>query len=72
MKHLHVASRKIAIAEIFRFQKRDQKEGELIKEYLTLLPRLTEHCALEDALRNHQVCWMKDEVVQKMITFDKR
>ena len=37
-----------------------------------MLQRLTEHCALEDALRNHQVSRMKDEAVQKMITFDKR
>ena len=36
-----------------------------------MLQRLTEHCALEDALRDHQVCRMKDEAVQKMITLTK-
>ena len=67
MKHL--APKPIVIVERFRFNKRDQKEGEGIRAYVASLQKLAEHCAfgdsLSDMLRDRLVCGIRDEGVQK-------
>ena len=56
----HLAPKPIVVAERFRFNKRDQKEGEGIRAYIASLQRLAEHCAfgdsLSDMLRDRLVC----------------
>ncbi|XP_069103892.1 uncharacterized protein [Argopecten irradians] len=55
----HLSPKPLAIAERFRFHKRDQKEGESIREYLAAIRKLAEHCefaaTLNDALRDRLV-----------------
>ena len=61
----------MVIAERFRFNKRDQKEGEVIRVYVVSLQKLAEHCAfgdsLSDMLRDRLVCGIKNEGVQKRL-----
>ena len=67
----HLAPKKIVIAERFRFHKREQKEGESVKEYLAALQKLAEHCdfakGLADALRDRVVCGIRDEALQRRL-----
>ena len=67
----HLAPKPIVIAERFRFNKRDQMEGEGIRAYVASLQKLAEHCAfgdsLADMLRDRLVCGIRDEGVQKRL-----
>ena len=67
----HLAPKPLLIAERYRFHKRDQKEGESIREYVANLQKLTEHCQFgagwDDALRDRIVCGIRDEVVRKRL-----
>ena len=60
----HLAPKKIVIAEMFRFHKREQKEGESLQ-------KLAEHCdfgrGLADALRDRVVCGIRDEALQRRL-----
>ena len=53
--------------ERFRFNEREQKEGEGIRAYIASLQKLAEHCAfgdsLSDMLRDKLVCGTRDEGV---------
>jgi hypothetical protein len=53
----------LVIAERFKFDKRDQKQGESIADYLVALKQLSARCKfetfLESALRDQFVCGSK-------------
>ena len=57
------------IAERFKFNMRDRKDGESLSVYLAELRRLTDHCdyqdQLEDMLRDLLVCGIKHERIQQ-------
>ena len=67
----HLAPKPIVIVERFRFNKRDQKEGEGIRAYVASLQKLAEHCvfgdSLSDMLRDRLVCGIRDEGIQKCL-----
>ena len=67
----HLNPKPIVISERFRFFKRDQREGESIKQYAAVLQKLTEHCnfgpALNEALRDRLICGMRNQTVQKRL-----
>ena len=67
----HFEPRPLIIAERFRFHKRDQKEGEKIRDYAASLQKLAEHCSFGDTLletlRDRLVCGMRNENVQKRL-----
>ncbi|KAL5489233.1 hypothetical protein EMCRGX_G018302 [Ephydatia muelleri] len=67
----HLAPKPLVIAERYRFHKRDQKEGETVREYVSALQKLTEHCDfqdhLEDTLRDRLVCGLRDVTLQKRL-----
>ena len=59
------------IAERFKFNMRDIKDGESLSVYLAELRRLTEHCdyrdQLEEMLRDRLVCGIKHERIQQRL-----
>ena len=59
------------IAERFKFNMRDRKDGESLSQYLAELRRLTEHCdygdQLENMLRDRLVCGIKHERIQQRL-----
>ena len=65
----HFEPRPLIIAERFRFHKRDQKEGEKIRDYAASLQKLAEHCSFGDTLletlRDRLVCGMQNENVYR-------
>ena len=67
----HLAPKPLVIAERYRFHKRDQKEGETVREYVSALQKLTEQCDfqdhLEDTLRDRLVCGLRDVTLQKRL-----
>ena len=77
----HWTPEPLEIAENFRFRKRDQAEGETIREYVTALQRLSVHCKfgayLDTALRNQFVFGLRSARIQSRLletldlTFEK-
>lgn len=67
----HLAPKPLVIAKCNRFHKRDQKEGETVREYVSALQKLTEHCDfqdhLENTLRDRLVCGLRDVSAQKRL-----
>lgn len=67
----HLCPKPLLIAERFRFHKRDQKEGESVRDYVAALRKLSEHCVfggnLNDSLRDRLVCGLKSEHIQKKL-----
>ncbi|XP_060077413.1 uncharacterized protein K02A2.6-like [Ylistrum balloti] len=67
----HYSPKPLVIAERFRFHKRDQRDGENIRDYNAALRKLSENCAfgdnLNDALRDRLVCGLKAEHIQKKL-----
>ncbi|XP_069139364.1 uncharacterized protein [Argopecten irradians] len=67
----HYSPRPLVIAERFRFHKRDQREGESIRDYNAALRKLSENCSfgesLNDTLRDRLVCGLKAEHIQKKL-----
>ena len=69
------------ISERFKFNKRNQKEGETVGDYVIQLKQLSIHCEfgtfLDDALRDRFVCGLASEATQKKLlaedkmTFDE-
>ncbi len=58
----------IVIVERFRFQRRNQQDGELVADYLVALRQLSTDCAhLNDALHHWFVSRLKSEDVQKKL-----
>ena len=64
-------TRPLTISERFKFNKRNQKEGENVSEYVVELKRLSTYCDfgtfLEDALRDRLVCGLRSETIQKKL-----
>ncbi|XP_060063527.1 uncharacterized protein K02A2.6-like [Ylistrum balloti] len=71
----HLSPKPLLIAERFRFHKRDQKEGESVRDYVAQLRKLSEHCefgvVLMESLRDRFVCGLKNEAVQKKLLSEK-
>lgn len=67
----HLCPKPLVIAERFRFHKREQREGETIREYIAALRKLSEHCDfganLNDSLRDRLVCGLQNEQIQKKL-----
>ena len=77
----HYMPKPLVISERFKFNKRNQKDGEKIADYVVELKRLATFCEfgdfLHDALRDRLVCGLKSDVIQRKLlseddmTFDR-
>ncbi|CAC5377655.1 unnamed protein product [Mytilus coruscus] len=71
----HLAPKPLQASERFRFDKRDQKEGESIQDYVAQLRKLSLHCGfnadLKEKLRDRIVCGLKNPNIQKRILSEK-
>ncbi|XP_060761945.1 uncharacterized protein K02A2.6-like [Neoarius graeffei] len=67
----HFKPEKNVIAERFRFQRRNQQEGESIASFIVALKQLSIHCEfaghLDEALRDRFVCGLRSEAMQKKL-----
>jgi hypothetical protein len=67
----HLSPKPIVIAERFRFHKRDQRPDESVRDFITQLRKLSEHCAfgtaLDDTLRDRLVCGLRCQHTQKKL-----
>jgi len=65
----HYEPKPLIIAERFAFHKRSQHLQESVKDFTAELQCLTIHCAfgdhLDEALRDHFVCGLTSETIQK-------
>lgn len=61
----------LVISERFKFNKRNQKEGESVNSYVVELKRLSTHCEfgtfLLKAVRDRLVCGLRSETTQKKL-----
>ena len=66
----------LVISERFKFNKRNQREGESVNEYVCELKKLSSFCEfgdfLKEALRDRLVCGLKSEAIQKKTFVRKR
>ena len=70
----HYTPKPNKIVERFKFNQRNQKQGENISEYIAGLRRLSQFCEfndLDDMLRDRIVCGMRNESLQKRLLSDK-
>ena len=71
----HLNPKPVVISERFRFYKRDQREGESIREYIAELRKLSEHCDfkanLNEALRDRLVCGLRSEAIHNKLLAEK-
>ena len=77
----HLSPKPLVIAERFKFNKRNQQEGESVAQYVAQIRKLSENCDfganLEDSLRDRVVCGLLNEHTQKRLlseatlTFDR-
>ncbi|XP_062582729.1 uncharacterized protein K02A2.6-like [Saccostrea cucullata] len=71
----HLSPKPIKTAERFRFDKRDQKEGETITEYVAQLKKLSIHCvfnaSLNEKLRDRIVCGVRNTQIQRRLLSEK-
>lgn len=77
----HYNPKPLTISERFKFNKRNQKEGETVSDYVVILKELSTYCDfgtfLNDALRDRLVCGLRSETIQKKLlaeedlTFDQ-
>ena len=67
----HYKPKPLVIVERFRFQKRNQHDGESNADYIVALKQLSTHCEfgthLDDALRDRFVSGLKSEEVQRRL-----
>lgn len=67
----HYSPKPLIIAERFRFNKRNQEEGESISQFVAVLKQLSEHCefgrSMSDTIRDRLVCGMRSEAIQKRL-----
>ncbi|XP_062566348.1 uncharacterized protein K02A2.6-like [Saccostrea cucullata] len=71
----------LVISERFKFNKRNQREGETVNEYVCELKNSSKYCEfgdfLKEALRDRLVCGLRSEAIQKKLlseadlTFEK-
>lgn len=71
----HLNPKPVVISERFRFYKRDQREGESIRDYLAQLRKLSEHCDfkqnLSESIRDRLVCGLRSEAIQNKLLAEK-
>ena len=71
----HYEPTRIVIAECFYFHCRSQQPGESIAQYVVELRRLATHCQfagyLDEALRDHFVCGIRSEAIQRSLLTEK-
>lgn len=67
----HFCPRLHEIVERFKFHKRNQGQGESLKDFLAAIKCLLEHCNFRDnlkpTLRDRFVCGLKDESIQRRL-----
>ena len=67
----HLKPKPLTIAEWYKFHKRAQKEEETVAEFVLTLKGLAKHCNfgdfLNDALRDHLVCGLNKESIQRRL-----
>lgn len=67
----HYMPKLLVISESFKFNKRNQKEGESVNSYVVELRRLSIHCEfgafLPEALRDRLVCGFRSDTTQKKL-----
>ena len=67
----HYSPKPLVIAERFRFHKRNQREGESIKQYVAELKKLSQFCEfgnnLNESLRDRLVCGIVSVPIQKKL-----
>ena len=67
----HFEPKPLLIAERFHFYRRNQAIGESLAQFVAGLRRLATHCEfgdqLNDALRDHFVCGLRSESIQKRL-----
>jgi hypothetical protein len=71
----HLNPKPVVISERFRFYKRDQREGESIRDYLAQLRKLLEHCDFKQNL-NESICdrvvfGLRSEAIQNKLLAEK-
>ena len=69
----HLSPKPLLIAQRYRFHMRDQKEGEIVAQFIAELRSLARSCefdnALQSSLRDRFVCGLRDTAtVKKLIT----
>lgn len=71
----HYQPKPLVIAERFRFQKRDQKDGESVTDYLVAIRKLSKYCEygthLDEALRDRLVSGLASESIQRKLLAEK-
>ncbi|XP_026046823.1 uncharacterized protein K02A2.6-like [Astatotilapia calliptera] len=71
----HYKPTPVVIAERFRFQKRNQKEGEAVSDYVVALRQLSATCDfgqyLDEALRDRFVSGLRSDAVQRKLLSEK-
>ncbi|XP_052767906.1 uncharacterized protein K02A2.6-like [Mya arenaria] len=77
----HYMPKPLVISERFKFNKRNQRDGEKVLDNVVALKKLATHCEfknfLNDALRDRLVCGLHSELIQRKLlsednlTFDK-
>uniref|UniRef100_A0A668SMS5 Retrotransposon gag domain-containing protein n=1 Tax=Oreochromis aureus TaxID=47969 RepID=A0A668SMS5_OREAU len=71
----HYKPTPVVIAERFRFQKRNQKEGEAVSDYVVALRQLSATCDfgqyLDEALRDRFVSGLRSDAVQHKLLSEK-
>lgn len=71
----HYQPKPLVIAERFRFQKRNQKEGESVNDYVVAIRHLSKHCEygdhLDEALRDRLVSGLASESIQRKLLTER-
>lgn len=71
----HYQPKPLVIAERFRFQKRNQNEGESVSDYVVALRQLSKHCEygdhLNEALRDCLVSGLASESIQRKLLTER-
>ena len=72
----HNHPKPIVISERFKFHKRNQKEGEKVKDYVVTLTKLSMDCDfgafLPEALRDRLVCGLRSETIQRKLLAEEK
>ncbi|XP_035245407.1 uncharacterized protein LOC118211929 isoform X2 [Anguilla anguilla] len=71
----HFAPKPLVVGERFRFNKRNQEEGETVAQYVGVLKKLAEHCEfgdyLDEVMRDRFVCGLRNEAIQQRLLTEK-
>ncbi|XP_048103582.1 uncharacterized protein K02A2.6-like isoform X1 [Alosa alosa] len=71
----HYKPKPMVIAERFRFQRRQQQDGESVADYIVALKQLSTYCEfsgyLDEALRDRFVCGLRTEAIQRRLLTER-